>query len=98
MAAKFDGADAYSYMGFCCDSYVTPVVAAIYSGFHGVIEGRGGLKLSMDFVGMATIGLTATMDGGDDFQSILTINISSIFKKKCFIYFQQNIFKVFSLG
>ena len=40
LAAKFDGADTYSYMGFCCDSYVTPVVAAICSGFHGVIEGR----------------------------------------------------------
>ena len=54
LAAKFDGADAYSYMGFCCDSYVTPVVTAICHGFHGVIEGRGGLQLSMDFVGMAT--------------------------------------------
>ena len=53
LAAKFEGADAYSYMDFCCDSYVTPVVAAICRGFHGVIEGRGGLQLSMDFVGMA---------------------------------------------
>ena len=54
LAAKFDGADAYSYMGFCYDSYVTPVVAAICRGFHGVIGGRGGLHLSVDFVGMAT--------------------------------------------
>ena len=54
LAAEFEGADAYSYMGFCCDSYVTLVVAAICSGFHCVIEGRGGLQLSMDFVGMTT--------------------------------------------
>ena len=54
LAAKFEGADAYSYMGFCCDSYVTPVVVAICRGFHGVIEGRGGLQLSVDFVGTAT--------------------------------------------
>ena len=53
LAAKFEGVDAYSYMGFCRDGNVTPSVAAICSGFHGVIEGRGGLQLSMDFVGMA---------------------------------------------
>ena len=37
------------------------------------------------------------MDGGDDFQSILTKDISSIFKN-VFDIFNKIIFQVFSLG
>ena len=38
-----------------------------------------------------------TMDGGDDLQSILTKDISSIFKNVFYI-FNKIIFQVFSLG
>ena len=69
LAAEFEGADAYSYMGFCCDSYVTAVVAAICRGFYGVIEGRRVPTVIYGFCrdGIVTIWSTVTVDGGGDF-------------------------------
>ena len=45
-----------------------------------------------------TLDVTVTMDGGDDFQSIVTKDISSIFNKTIFYIFNEIIFQVFSLG
>ena len=76
---------ANSYMDFCCDGNVTLDVTAICCGFHAVIS-------YMDFCcdGNVTRDVTVTMDGGDDFQSILTKDISSI--SKLFSIFSINYF------
>ena len=92
LAAEFEGAEAYSYMGFCYDGNVTPVVAAICRGLHTVIEGRRVPIVIYGFCrdGNVIIGLTATMEGVMISRAFslkmlpLFSKMFSIFSTKCF--------------
>ena len=81
---------ANSYMDFCCDGNVTLECNCDLLRVPRLNQDARSAYSYMDFCcdGNVTQDVTATMDGGDDFQSILTKDISSIFKK---------LFSIFSI-